>query len=132
MGNGIDNSSDDGLPTGGLALVASTPSGGFALQDATPTILSWVAPNDDHLHIALYSIGYTVGAATTGGEVGVGKTGWGPVSAVSAGQGVVTVIQEASIGFSAIVLGPGETVMISQMTALTAGAENIYAQIWAQ
>ena len=48
---------------------------GFALQDATPTILSWTAQNDGNLHIAILAVVIKVSSAETGGAISIDESG---------------------------------------------------------
>jgi hypothetical protein len=111
---------------------ASTGAGGFALQNGTPTILTWTAPNDGQLHTGFVTGSLAVSTAETGGQINA----YGP----QAGTGVV--IQGAgktagqwtfpnSAGSFTFSLQPGQSVTIAQATALTAGAAILYAEIWA-
>ena len=118
---------------GGLSRVATTGAAGFALQNATPTILSWTAQNDGNLHyIAGISVLVDCTAAATGGALSVVAYGVGgnastadQISAGGFGVGQTIVYENP------IVLPPGQLVRLEQSGALTAGAATVYAEIWA-
>lgn len=114
-----------------LQRVATTGLAGFALQNGTPTILSWTAPNDGQMHRAFLFVSESCTVAETGGSItwgftpptGVAKTG---INVLAAGQAVGTYhFQDGCI------LGAGQTVSIVQGSALTAGAMLVWAEIWA-
>ena len=115
-----------------LTRLASTGTTGFALQDATPIILSWTAPNDGNLHyVAGISVLVDCTAAATGGALAVVAYGVGGITSVadqiSAGGFSVgqTIAYEKPIA-----LPPGQLVMLKQSGALTAGNVTVYADIW--
>jgi hypothetical protein len=115
-----------------LTLQATTGPAGVALQNGTPNILQWTAPNDGQLHrvLALSSIDVTV--ATTGGQVWLNGTmpdGTGCSAEVDIGS-------HASTGYSGPVfkqflVKPGTTVSLQQTTAVTVGAATCWAELWA-
>ena len=118
---------------GGLGLVATTGVDGFALQDATPTILTWTAPDDGHLHLATLSAFLSVTEAETGGDLtasfsapdGTSQSDYGVFSGgLTVGQGLPTQPQT-------YLIAPGGTFSFVQYSALTAGAAKVYAEIWA-
>ena len=55
--------------------VATTGPNGFALQNGTPTILEWTAPNDGKLHVVLTALLVVVTNPETGGPCGIHTTG---------------------------------------------------------
>lgn len=116
----------------GMMRLAATAVTGFALQNATPTILSWTAPNDGSQHRILAFGSAEITSAATGGSVALvivppsGATGFPTV--ISGGQGT---------GFSyngpyglPYIVGPNTTVSLVQGSALTAGAVTVWAEIW--
>lgn len=111
-------------------MVASTPVAGFALQNATPIILSWTAPADGLNHSVFIPCSLAVSAAETGGLIVAatvapdGTTGQSTLE--SAGQGI-----GQHPGQIAAVIKPGSTVTVQQTSALTAGAATLWAQMWA-
>lgn len=118
-----------------LQVQDTTGPAGFALVNATPTILSWTAPDDGQLHRVILGAVLHVSAAETGGEVAVNWTG--PfagaqvhTSAVyAAGLAADVSGQYPSVG-SMFIIGPGTTLSIFQLSALTAGAATLWAEIW--
>lgn len=116
----------------GMTKQADTGPAGFALQNATPTILSWTVPNDGNAHPVLIMASQYVTSAETGGAVSATITvpsgNSGSPTLFSAGHGTglfppsgtLTMIAEA-----------GSTVTIQQSSALTVGAATVWAQIWA-
>jgi len=114
-----------------LALQAATPAAGFALQNGTPTILTWTAPNDGNLHrFAIY--GNTVITSTeTGGAIHITWTP--PTAGSSTSAGTDSGGTAAGIKNWTVVTGivaAGTTVTLSQSSALTAGAATAFAEIW--
>lgn len=117
-------------------LAATTGAAGFALQNATPTIVSWTAPNDGQLHSVNLSVKLNVGSGMTGGTAGVQVTELGSASADTS----ITVFNaKASTGWfhfpdnpapDVWLIGPGATIAVVQLAALTAGAATLYANIY--
>jgi hypothetical protein len=118
----------------GFSLLATTGAAGFTLQNATPTILSWTAPNDGQLHRVTCFGMLHVTSAETGGQISIQYFGpFGGASAhtsqiLAAGLGTDTAGQAPS--FFNVSVGGGTTVSILQSTALTAGAAVLWAEIW--
>lgn len=118
-----------------LRLVATTGLNGFALQNATPTILSWTPPNDGNMHRFLILPYYAVTVATTGGKITVTWTGPDNISrtntlyngtyGTTGAQPTVNSWIQETVGY------PGTAVTIAQNTALTVGAAVLWAEIWA-
>ncbi len=115
---------------GGEGSQAATVAAGFALQNATPTILTWTAPNDGALHRFTLVTVQHVTSAETGGAVslsftapdGTAVTG---VSVYAGGSG--TGVSAAS--FDRLIQA-NTTVTVAQSSALTAGAALVWAQLW--
>lgn len=106
----------------GPAFVARTPAGGFALQNGTPTILSWTAPNDGQEHQAIVAATLTVSAAETGGQVFMRWTSGG----VAQVQTAFNPNLAAGAFYQLVALvDPGTTIHLDQNTALTAGAATV-------
>jgi len=114
-----------------LQLVARVDQ--FALQNGTPTIASWTAPNDGNDHTAFISGTRNVTVAETGGAI---SATWSPpgggsianvLAAGGSGTGQGTISQS---GQSAIML-PGTTLTVAQSSALTAGTATCSITIWA-
>lgn len=114
-----------------LNLVASTPVAGFALQNATPTILSWTAPSDGQLHDVLVMTTETANGAAVGGAVGLtltapdGTVGTPQIYGGTPGAG----FHNAS--FVTYIVQAGSTFQVNQTSALTAGIATMWARIWA-
>jgi hypothetical protein len=113
------------------ALVATTGVGGFALQNATPTILSWTTPNDGNMHrYTVFGVLY-VTSAQTGGVI---------QSESALPSGAATLFRTVVAGANAdgeypfnsacITTGPNQTVTLQQTSAQTAGAATLWAEIW--
>lgn len=113
-------------------LVATAGLAGFALQNATPTILSWTAPADGALHRFSVYASMHVTSAETGGIVQAvftlpdGSAGFYTV--LPGGQG--TGFNSSQVNLATIVKA-GTTVTLQQVTALTAGGAKLWAEIWA-
>lgn len=113
-----------------LGLQATTGVDGFALQDATPTILSWTAPDDGNLHRVLFVTSLYVSSASTGGQVNCygglpqGGNAYNEIAAATHAAG-------AEFGNACwLIVGPGQPAVIYQASALTAGDAILYAEIW--
>ena len=125
----------------GLTKVADTGAAGFALQNGTPTILTWTAPNDGNLHSAVVIIGLKVTATLAGGVVaptlgGVVYNNQSGSNNYFFGGGNPTsgssIFVPADGGLNnTFPVFAGTTFAIQQTSALTAGASIVYAQIWA-
>jgi hypothetical protein len=117
--------------TPALALQASTGIAGFALQDATPTIISWTAPNDGNLHRVEIFASENVTSALTGGAVSgsiVSPAGGGAAQpqVIAANQGAGNHVGTVTGG----IVEPGSTVSVIQSSAVTAGEATVWAEIW--
>jgi hypothetical protein len=122
-----------------LQLKIATPAAGTALINGTPDILTWQAPNDGLLHRFVIFARLIVSADLTGGQIyvqlanaslphagnGSGTEIWGS----GKGGGDYFLNRDGVSDFKSI-LGPGETVKITQNTAVIAGAAVLYAEIW--
>lgn len=121
------------LIAGGLSRVATTGPNGFALQDATPTILSWTAQNDGNLHIAILAVVIKVSSAETGGAISIDESGAiaanTQLTAGSLGPG--TWFFFGNSAYTPVPVAPGGAFALVQSSALTAGAATVYAEIWA-
>lgn len=114
-----------------MVLQATTGAAGFALQNATPNILTWTAPNDGQPHRFMIVGNENVSSAETGGQVNVTFTradnsgsNSTPIFGGSAGAGY------HAVGNNFGMVAPGSTVTIAQNTVLSAGAATIWAEIW--
>lgn len=114
-----------------LQLQDSTGIDGFTLQDATPVILSWTAPDDGQLHRAIVFGSIDIASTATGGSVNV--SGQAPdgsqVSEVMFSSGLTAGLHWPNFPYPVIV-GAGTTVTLVQSGALTAGAAVLWAEIW--
>lgn len=113
-------------------LVATTGVGGAALQNGTPTILTWTAPNDGKLHFASIFASVSVALTQTGGSCSFNWTSGGIAISHSVFPGGAATGSGAgpSNNFS-VAVDPGTTVTFAQATAMTAGTAAVYAGIWA-
>jgi hypothetical protein len=115
---------------GTLQKVADTGISGFALQNGTPTILSFTVPNDGNPHTITFSAVKHVTVAETGGQIHFtfltpdGASGTGTPFNGGAGVGVQIP------GIASVVVQPGSTVSFVQSSALTAGASVVWIQAW--
>ena len=117
---------------GNWQLLATTGIGGFALQDATPTILSWTAPSDGNMHRILTLGLLRVTSAETGGEIqsngtspdGSAFTGFTNDAGSHGSSGHYT------LDIFPVLIAPGTTYYTVQTSALTAGAAVLWAEIW--
>lgn len=112
-------------------LVGATPAAGFALQNATPNILTLTSPNDGNNHRYKLVCNWHVTTAETGGACTLtyhaedGSTG---VSTFKAGgQGAGDFLPNGPQEF---VTGPNQTVTVAQSSALTVGATQLWAELW--
>lgn len=114
----------------GMSLLGTTPPGGFAKQNATPTIFSWNVPNDGQPHrVALYATQYCA-TAETGGGIQLTYTGPGG-NVINTGVLTAGATVGGSIGTAKLTpVLAGSVVSLSQSSALTAGATTVYAELW--
>lgn len=118
----------------GPQLVADTGINGFTLQNGTPTILSWTAPNDGKMHrftifgILHCTVAETGGALNFNYEIPDGSSN--PNTSMNAGGSAVGVFA-APGSTNDKLIQPGSTVLVQQTSALTAGAAVWWGQIWA-
>jgi hypothetical protein len=116
-----------------LSLQATTGTAGYPLEDATPNIIAWTAPNDGNMHRVLISLGMNVSSATTGGQISVTFTD--PGGNVHSNQSMIAASRSAGFSgnagaFACFPIEAGSTVTISQSTDMTAGAATLWAEIW--
>jgi hypothetical protein len=111
------------------ALLATTTLSGFVLQNATPNIFTWTAPNDGKLHMIFLSALTVVTSAETGGAWGINLTEADNtvrtpgLSAGSLGTG-------ATRSFTSYMIQPNTVVTVEQTSALTVGAATVWAELW--
>lgn len=115
-----------------LTLVATTGEAGFTKVNATPNILTWVAPSDGQPHRFLIFASETVTTAETGGGVSTNQTAPGGGAQVGSNNifsgGKIIGTYHVTDG---AVVQAGSTVTLLQSAALTAGACVMWAEIWA-
>lgn len=117
--------------TGGLVRVGTTGGSGFALQNATPTILSWTAPSDNQLHTVFFSYRVIVTSIETGGAVRIIDQATGNYFSIDGGSSGVSDSAFTKYLPVHYVLLPGKTITLTQYSALTSGAATVYAELWA-
>lgn len=120
---------------GQMQLVATTGPSGAALQNGTPTFLSWTAPSDGQMHRVQVNAVLHVTSAETGGVViisGVLPDGGIISKSLFGGGAAAGFIYPPTIAApQTVVIGAGTTYTISQSSALTAGAAVMFAELWA-
>jgi hypothetical protein len=120
----VQNVSFDGV----VQQRASTGVNGFALQNGTPTIVSWTTPNNLSLHSVIIVANINVTSAQTGGQVTATYTmpdGTAASSVFFAGG--FGVSQHTAIG--GLSVKSGTAVTLAQSSAQTAGAATVWADI---
>lgn len=117
-------------PNPQMALQAQTPQAGFALQNATPTIVSWTAPADGKNHRVVVVASQTANAGATGGAIGITMTA--PDGTVGTPQifGATPGAGFHNMSFPVYNIQSGSTFSIVQTSALTAGASTLWAELW--
>lgn len=113
-----------------MLLQAATPVAGFALQNATPNILTWTTPNDGALHRVLIISVLTVTVAETGGQcifTTVAPDGTSLTQFTEPGGRGTGAYNDAP---TQVIVGANTTITIKQNSALTAGAAKMWAEIW--
>ena len=113
-----------------MDLAATTGLAGFALQDATPQILTWTTPADGNMHRVTLAGELVVTGNETGGAIQATITDpGGTIRTLNVLSGGL------SAGFNAIggtiwTVAPDTTVTLAQSSALTGGAARLYAELW--
>lgn len=120
-------------PLAAMGQRAATALAGFALQNGTPTILTYTTPSDGVMHRFQVLGDLVVTSAETGGAVSITFTD--PASVVRTvgvwNGGLGTGFTGAgSIGPNMFTVAPGTAVSLVQGTALTVGAASVYAELW--
>jgi hypothetical protein len=122
------------IALGAMALLASTPTAGFPLQNATPTILTWTAPADGKNHRAILFLMLHVTSADTGGQILSEYTsnfsGATTFFAQNYAGGLGTDTDGQPASQFMFTIAPGSTVTLVQNTALTLGAATLWAELW--
>lgn len=120
----------------GLSKLAGTPeAAGFPLQDATPTVVSWTAPDDGNAHRVLMFAMLSVSSDLTGG--GVNCEFYAPdgtqfndgVFGTDLSAGLYSPINDDWF-FEQFFVQAGSEVLIYQYSAVTGGAAIIWAELW--
>jgi hypothetical protein len=113
-------------------LKATTGLGGFALQNATPTVFQWTAPDDGKVHRITLIAQLDVASAETGGVVNLQFTdlqgNFQSRQAFAGGLGAGFTQGASPMSF---LVEAGQTVFLAQSSALTAGAATVFAELWA-
>lgn len=113
-----------------LSLQAATPVGGFALVNGTPVILSWTPPNDGKVHRFMV-IGHIIATGVpAGGQINANFTcpdGTGANRDLVSGYGA-GFVDWFTHGLWCC--QAGQPVQVQEQSALTAGAAQIWAEIW--
>lgn len=109
-----------------VGVLASTGAAGYALINGTGAVLSWTAPSDGQLHYVNWALLQHVTSTETGGAVVTGISGKYTVGNGFAGGSAAGWFAAGT----AAVLNPGDTFLINQSTALTAGAAVVFGVIW--
>jgi hypothetical protein len=120
-----------GTQLSALAVQAATPLAGVALQNATPTLLSWTTPADGQLHRFTYFCAMDIAVTQVGGNVNIQ---WSAPDGSAQGYTLFVGGQGAGQNFTQTFLGvlvqAGSAVNIVQTSALTSGAATLWAEIW--
>jgi hypothetical protein len=115
---------------GGMTLLAATVAAGFALQNATPSIISWTAPSDSAVH-RVFAIGEVHVATTeTGGQVSLTSTSPGNNAMTFTLDGGGHAASDNPFTVRAVLVKAGSTVTVAQTSALTGGSATVYAELW--
>jgi hypothetical protein len=106
---------------------ARTVVGGFALQNATPTILQFASPNDGNMHVYGVAASLNVTTVEVGGAVTLtwfvgGQAFNVTMFAAALAVGMYTFSQNIAVSANVFVT-------IAQTTALTSGVASIVAAI---
>jgi hypothetical protein len=120
-----------------LGLLASTfpvsGAAGFALQNATPNILTWTAPNDGQMHRVVVISEMNVTSAQTGGEVNLSfnePDGTLRSRLLYSGGLAAGFVQPSGNTPTLTLVAPGSVVILLQATAQTAGTAVLWAELW--
>lgn len=112
---------------------ATTGAAGYALVNGTGTIISWTAPDDGQLHRASLWMMKNVASGETGGKINYSWTlpdGTAAGYTADNGGNSAGLIYMYAQPWNVMVKG-GTAVTITQVTALSAGASTLWAEIWA-
>jgi hypothetical protein len=116
--------------TAPLAKQADTGPAGFALQNATPAIISWTAPADGNDHrVTLFGV-LEVTTLQVGGAVAVSFTDPGGNAHSFTVLAGALAAGGHGVAATSYVIQSGTTVTLAQTSAQTAGASTLWAEIW--
>jgi hypothetical protein len=108
--------------------LATTGLTGYAKINGTGNILTWTAPNDGNMHRVLLLINQHVTSGETGGQLQYSS--YFPDDT----QGNLPFAGGYGVGYGTFTYSslvyPGTTFVLSQHTALTAGAATVWAELW--
>jgi|SRR5215469_4601649 len=116
-----------------MQIQATTGVTGFALQNATPTVLTWAVPNDGNLHRVMIIGAVVVTSNQTGGNI---NSSWTPPSGSAHNANIFTGGQTTgTYGLNSVTsqfatIGPNTTVTVTQSSAQSAGAATLWCEIW--
>jgi hypothetical protein len=114
-----------------IVVQATTGLAGFALQNATPNILTWTPPNDGNMHRLLLIPVLVVTNAQTGGAVTYSYfTPNGQQQTHTLWAGGLAVSTPLPTNLVVVTIAPGQPVVLAQSSAQTAGAASVWAEIW--
>lgn len=121
------------------SLQATTGASGYTLVNGTGDVITWTAPNDGNLHRFIVYIRLIVQTNLTGGQIFIQNANASLANAVN-GSGTFAynantgagdyILLRSNVSDEKGILGPGETIKITQSTAVTVGAAVLYAEIW--
>lgn len=112
------------------SLQATTGTGGFALQNATPTIVTWTPPNDGQMHrFEVFGL-VNITSGETGGQIKITFTDPGGNARSINLQAGSAAAGGQPFAACAYTCQGGSAVSVVQATALTAGAAVAWAEIW--
>jgi hypothetical protein len=119
--------SDSGRSQSTLTPNVRTAVAGFALQNATPNVVTFTTPNDGQLHAYDVAASLNVTVLEVGGQVSLNYTSGGHAYSVVV---FASALAAGNYTFSQnITADPNAAVTIAQTAALTGGAAQIFAAI---
>jgi hypothetical protein len=117
--------------TPALGLLQTTGVNGFTLQNGTPNIFSWTAPNDGNLHRIVLLTNLHVTSAETGGAISlnnlISPDGGNHSPGIYAGGAASGVLNQVTNSYF---VQAGSIVTLAQTSALTVGAAVLWAELW--
>lgn len=115
---------------GGMVLQAATALAGYTVVNSTGNIITWTAPNDGAMHVAVVPNLLRITSNQTGGQIQLhtnAPDGTANVIQFFAGGGTAGLSRQGNL---VTLVQPGTAVTLSQDTAMSAGAAVLWAQIW--